>query len=65
MKFEAGDFKFGRRRTVAEVEGLNRIVFAEAEALDGAMRDAEQRCEVRVVAVAEQKAVARDEPDEL
>ena len=31
VKFETGNFKLGRRRAVAEVEGRNRIVFAETE----------------------------------
>src|SRR5215831_1900596 len=39
VEFEAGDFKLGRRGAVADVEGLNRVSFAEAEAFDRTMSD--------------------------
>ena len=37
VEFEARDFKLGRRRAVADVEGMNGVVLAEAEALHRAM----------------------------
>ncbi len=48
-----------------EVEGAHGVGLAEAEAFHGTVRDVEQLREVRVVAVAEELAVARDEPDEV
>ena len=65
VELEAGNLELGRRRPVADVEGLDGVAFAQAEALHRAMRHVEQRREVRVVAVAQQQAVARDEPDEM
>ena len=65
VELEAGNLELGRRRAVADVEGLDGVAFAQAEAFHRAMRHVEQRREVRVVAVAQQQAVARDEPDEM
>ena len=65
VKLEAGNFKLRRRRAVADVERVDRIVFAEAEAFHRAMRHVQQRREIRVVAVGEQQAVARNQPDEM
>ena len=64
MKFETGNFKL-RRCCVVEVERMDRVAFAEAEALLRAMRDVQQRRETSLVAVAEQQAVAADQPDEM
>src|SRR5271170_1046840 len=65
MKFETGNFKFRRRRAKAQVEGLNGIIFAETEFFDRTMRHIEQRREICIIAIAEQQAVSRHEPDEL
>ena len=35
MELEAGNFKFGSSRAVADVEGLDGVAFAEAERLTG------------------------------
>ena len=63
MEFEAGDFKFGGGRAVAQIEGVNAAVLAQPETFDRAMRHVEQRGEIRVVAVGQKLAVARDEGD--
>ena len=65
VELEAGDLELGRRGPVAHVEGLDRVALAQAEALDRAMGDVEQRRQVRVVAVGQQQAVARDQADEM
>ena len=64
MELEAGDFKFGGGGAVAEIEGVNAALFAQAEAFDRAMGHIEQRRDVRVVAVGQKLAVARDQRDE-
>jgi len=65
MKFEAGDFKFGRGRAITNVEGVNGVIAGEAKFFHGTMRDVHQRGKIRVVAVAEEQAVARDQADEV
>ena len=65
VELEAGNLELGRRRPVADVEGLDGVALAQAEALDRAVRHVEQRRQVRVVAVGQQQAVARDEADEV
>ena len=47
VELEAGNLELGRRRPVADVEGLDGVAFAQAEALDRAMGHVEQRREVR------------------
>ena len=65
VELEAGNLELGRRRPVADVEGLDGVAFAQAEAFHRAMGHVEQRRQVRVVAVGQQQAVARDEADEV
>ena len=65
VELEAGDLELGRRRPVADVEGLHGVALAQAEAFHRAMRHVEQRGQVGVVAVGQQQAVARDEADEM
>ena len=65
VELETRDFKLRRRRAVTQVEGVDGVAFTEAEPLDRTMRHFEQRGEVRVVAIAEQQAVAGNDPDEM
>src|SRR5260370_7540530 len=65
VKFEAGNLKLGRGGSVANIEGLHGVAFAEAEAFDRAMSHIEKRREVRVVPVRQQQAVAGHQPDEV
>ena len=43
MEFEAGDFKLGGGGAVAQIEGVDAVFLAQAEAFDRAMRHVEQR----------------------
>ena len=65
MKLETWNFKFRRRRAETQIEGVNGIIFAEAEFLHRTMCDIQQRREVCLVAVGQQQAVSRNEPDEM
>ena len=66
VEFEAGNLKFGGRRAVAEVKGADSCCFRpDRNRLHRAMRHVQQRRKVRVVAVAQQQAVARNQPDEM
>src|SRR5207247_7545110 len=64
VEFGRGDLKLARRRAQLEVESAHRVVFSQAKAFDRAMRHLEQRSHVRIVAIAEELSVARDEVDE-
>src|ERR1035438_1086736 len=65
VELKAGNLELGSRRPIADVEGLDGVAFAQAEAFDRAMGYVEQWRQVRVVAIAQQQAVARDEADEI
>ena len=65
VKLEAGNFKLRRRRAETQVERMHGVVSAEAETFHRAMRHVQQRREIRVIAIAEQQAVARHQPDEM
>src|ERR1035437_1090509 len=65
VEFETGNFKLSRRWAETKVESMNGVVIAEAKALHRTMCDIQQRREVRIVAVAEQQAVARNQADEM
>ena len=65
VELEAGNLKCCRRRAEAQIETLHGIAFDEAEALHRTVRDVQQLSEVRIVAIAEQQAVARHEADEV
>src|SRR5690349_8975495 len=58
LKFETRNLERARRGTEADVERVNRIVFAQTEAFHGTESDVRnQRRDVRVVAVREQQTV--------
>src|SRR5688572_10109711 len=63
-KLEAGNLKLRGRRRQLEIESVNAIVLAQSKALHGAMRHVEQRRDVRIVAIGEKLAVARNDIDE-
>src|ERR1041385_3707904 len=65
MKLEARNFKLRCCWTEANVECLHGVVCSEAKAFDGAVRHVEERGEIWIVTIAEQKAIARDEADEV
>ena len=65
VEFRGRNLELAGGRAELEIEGAHRVGLAEAEAFHRAVRDVQQFGEVRVVAVAEELAVARDEPDEM
>src|SRR5947199_8194923 len=65
VKLEAGNFKLRCRRRQLWIQPMHGVVLAEAEAFDRTMRHVEQRRKVQVVAIGQQQAVARNQPDEV
>src|SRR5690242_16048760 len=65
MKFETWNFKFRRRRSEPQIKSLHRVVRAKTKTLHRTMRNVQQRRKICVIAVAEQQAISRHEPDEL
>src|SRR6266496_83928 len=65
MKLCAGNLELTRRWAESHVGCPHPVALAETEAFHRTEIHVQQRREIRVVAVAEQQAVARHEPDEM
>src|SRR4051812_25485810 len=65
VEFEAGNLELRGRRPVTDVECLDRVAFAEAEAFYGAVRDVQKRGDVGIVAIGEQEAIPGDQADKM
>src|SRR6266853_3301900 len=65
MKFEAGDFEFSCCGPITHVESANRVRIAKAEAFHRTMRDVEQGRQIGVIAIRQQQAISRNQPDEM
>src|SRR5215472_2561 len=64
-KLEAGDFEVGGCGAIANIKRLHSISFIKAETFHGTMRHMQQRRQVRVVAIAQQQAIAWNQPDKV
>src|SRR5262249_34067148 len=57
VELKAGDLEFRCSWSVANVEGMDRVLLAETETFHGAMRDVEQRTQVGIISVGQQQTV--------
>src|SRR5665213_565213 len=64
MKFETGNFKFGRGRPVTQIEGFDRVMLAQTKTFHRAMRNVEQWRQAGVVAVGQKLAIAGNKIDQ-
>jgi hypothetical protein len=65
MKLRGGNLELARGRAEPRCSWRGRSCSRRGRSVSPGKRHVEQRREVHVIAVAEQQAVARDEPDEM